>query len=167
MTEATRYVVLCACEGKPTSRIIAWIDDDRINGGDVSVQSNVSFTESRHPDGHLIWNIRCRACRKWVPWSEATVADVIDKIAPIRDRLELRRIPALSQPRKALDEEQREERQKRHDEIMAQIRAEPSSRQLPQPGPDAVIPNATHYEMRHVIPLITLCNVVTALRNDT
>lgn len=166
--DAILYVVLCGCDGDGTTqRIIAWIDDDRTNGGRVSVQSNVSFTQHHHEDGHVVWNIRCRACRKWVMWSETTVGEVLDRIAPIRNQLELQKIPALSQPL-VLDEPARAEVQGRIDEFMAQLSADPGKRQLPQlVGPDPIIPNATVYEMRYVLPFDVLCNIVTALRNDT
>jgi hypothetical protein len=146
----SNYVVLCDCDGDPTPRIIAWIDDERTTRGRVRVRSNVSFSALPNRDGHMTYSIRCRACKRWVPWSDATAADVIDKLAPVRDTLEVRGIPMLDDPSLPVEPMSFEE----------------FRRSMVKPAGEPRVPKATHYESRYVIPMSTLCHIVTKLRRD-
>jgi hypothetical protein len=95
-----RYVVLCDCDGNRNRRTIAWIDDERPHGS-VRIESHTSFTAIvRVPNqrgGRINYRIRCKACGKEVFLSETTAGDIIDRLAPIRDTLEVASIPALDQ----------------------------------------------------------------------
>jgi hypothetical protein len=98
----SKHVVLCDCEGGPNPRVIAWIDDERPNGP-VRIDSNTSFTAAiRVPNrrgGKATFHLRCKGCRKKVTLSDTTVGDIIDKLAPVRDTLEVASIPAIGQLR--------------------------------------------------------------------
>lgn len=159
----SRYVVLCGCDGT-NQRIIAWIDDDRPQAVHVRVESNTGFVEARANNvnkrgGLLSYSMGCRACRQNVNVSEATVNDIVDKVIPIRDKLEVTGIPSLHQP---LSEEEFAARAAdAHKQIMHDL----YGKACPVPKPEVVTPNATRFEMRYVIPFDLLQGIVTRLRD--
>jgi hypothetical protein len=142
----SKYVVLCDCDGV-TDRVIAWIDDDRANGGPIRVEGKSNFRVAlsvpRAGGSIVTYGFGCRNCGKDVrQLSEAAAADVIDKIIPVRDTLEFKDISAL-------------------DERVAQWnrRLLPLDRRITEPAPAS--------ERRYVIPLALLCRIISKLRSDT
>jgi hypothetical protein len=162
----SNYVVLCDCDGDPNPRIIAWIDDDRPNGGRVRVDSNTGFTMSRRNVPNIRggvddFGIQCYGCRKAVRLSDARAGEVLDKIQPIRDTLEVRGIPALDQPAAELSDDERTARfEAAQAEISAQLRGD---RRADTSARRPVVPDATLFETRYVIPFAQLCYIVTKL----
>lgn len=98
------YAVLCDCEGGGESRHqIAVISDDRDEGGQVIVGGlNHSYTYewsntpiNRRGDHGTPHTLNCRGCNRRVsPITDARVGDIIDRIAPAREHLEVMHLNA-------------------------------------------------------------------------
>lgn len=153
-----KYVVLCDCDGLPDRRVLAWIDDDRPDGG-VRIRSNQAFRavgrekpSTRGDTG--VYTFACRGCgRAFPPTTESTVAEIIDTVAP--HLIEDASVPALTSAQPTSSEDRR----RAHDDVTARLRGrvDPSARAIP--GPARAV-----YEVRRVIPFGVLCNVVSRLR---
>jgi len=121
MTEPRRYVVACACTGQVQP--LAWLDDDRAVGGELTVRAahgsaQVIFghrvtdelpapdhqavatawtdnlvSETYWDSGRLNWTIVCVGCRKQAQLSEKSLADIADELAGGRDAM-----PAVPTP---------------------------------------------------------------------
>ncbi len=163
-----KYVVLCDCDADPNPRIIAWIDDARPSGR-VRIDSNSGYTMAARATPNkrgamATYGIVCRGCGKKTFVSDATAADVIDRIAPVLGSLEVRSIPSLDQPEKQFENKaaRAEWLKQKHDEIVAQFTGQSGARR----SMDPIIPDVKNYETRHVIPYSLLCQVVTNLRID-
>ena len=91
-----RYVVLCDCDGGQQPREIAYIDDDRSNGGRIHVEPNPSkpygigtrVAPTRRGEFRTSIILDCPRCERRVRITELTAAQIIDLLGPVRDRLE-------------------------------------------------------------------------------
>jgi len=158
---ASRYVILCDCDGSPSPRVIATIDDYRDEGGRVVIQGHKTAKRSaaNHRGGSVNVFSECGGpCGRPVDVSEVTAATVLDLIVPQVEQLAVAQLPFAD-----IDAAEPREidawRVTRHAEVQAQLLGEIPARGTPIPAP-------TEYENRRVIPLGLWCALITKLPKD-
>jgi hypothetical protein len=157
--------VLCGCEEKPSSRIIAWIDDLRPDAEHVFIESNTGYTKALRNSQSAAgawhsYGIGCRACQRHMNLSEATADEIIDKLIPIRNTLEIQPIPSLDQPDRRSDEQRAADLIRARKLLDDQLHGRGTPIQSePHAGPFEV------YENRYVIPFDLLDPMVKEMRS--
>lgn len=96
-----RYVITCTGSEREEQHeliVVAYVDDNRANGGGVVVHGTNGFEDmTNHPSGHRTYRLRCTGCG----WGrnffiqEATAGQVVDCIARIQDQLGTMPMPPL------------------------------------------------------------------------
>lgn len=161
-----RYVVLCDCESGGQPREIAYIDDDRTEGGSIHIDPNVFELETRQyfrgttvtpnrrgdPNGSV--TLRCSACRHTTPTiTDARVGDIVDSII---GKLAIAAVQLAVYPSRPWDEPaegfEDEYRQALLDDNSRWPWCEEYADHKGEWPWPAGIPRVTRYEMRLVIP---------------
>lgn len=171
MTGDDLYVVLCDCGGN--SREVAYIDDERGNGGSVHLHPNVhqsapdagvqfrgtSTVANRLGDPNQAVALRCAGCGATVTaLTNARVADIVDALSALREKLERRPSRPWVEPAPGHEDNYRQ----------ALLAAPAPWDHGYEPGGDAGwslegIPTITHYEDRVVVPFALLRTLNTKL----
>ena len=160
-----KYVVVCDCNGGPNPQRIAWIDDERSDGGSVVVAAVSRYTkqvrsEPNKRGGNTLYTLGCVSCGKRLEWTDQTAGEVLDKVIPLRGDLAVYSVPSPIQPEPELSEEdQRERREYGRRKIDASL----GYSEDPPKDPRWHRP-ATLFEDRHAIPLLALCEIVRQIR---
>lgn len=157
-----RYVVLCDCDSGAQPREIAYIDDDRAEGGYIHIEPNVfelekrqyfrgaSVTPNRLGDPNSPVALRCSgSCGKSVSTiSDARAGDIVDQFAAIKSELESHPSRPWDAPAKGYEKEYERELLDNYPSPWREGYGD-GKKQWRWP---ADIPRVTHYETRLAIP---------------
>lgn len=156
-----KYVVLCDCDGR--AHEVAYIDDDRADGGWIHLEPNVhelatrplfrgtSVKPNRLGDPNQAVGLRCAGCGATISTiTDARVGDIVDGLGSVRDELEMIR------PSRPWDEPASGYEEQYRQALLAG--PAPWDEGYEDRGswwPEG-IPRVTHYEDRIVIPFQVL-----------